>query len=186
MECGFPRKFKMFSEISKCSKWCASTDDHVHGDGKKCVAGVDTIFHARTNKDDATIPTGKCVLLAKNANSASKCNYLSQGGHLEMGEETTKTMNFASQKSYLFKANPIADGIITIVSDKNPNYLQADKKYHHVKANSKDECDPNSHFFVEEVNLNDPCDNEGKTYYDKAHLNVLITHDLYNLSPDFI
>ena len=167
MECGFPRKFKMFSKISACDKWCASTDEHIHGDGDKCSSlFVETIFHARTNKDDATIPTGKCVLLTKNPNDVSKCNYISVGGHLELGDLTTKTMNFASKNDYLFRASPIADGIITIVTDKNGNYLQAESSYHHIKAKSNKECDSYSHFFVEEVTSNDQCDNEGILYHN--------------------
>ena len=155
----------MFSKISACDKWCSSSDDHIHGDGdikkSKCAVGVDTIFHARTNENDSTIPVGKCVLLTKSAKDTSKCKYLYVGDkHLELKDDTSKKVDFNEQNKYVLEASPIADGIITIIANGG-KYLQAESSFHHIKAESNDECDSRSHFFVEEVASNDQCENQG-------------------------
>ena len=133
MDCGFPRKFKMVSKFTTCDKWCASpSDEHIH-DGSDCDGNVGSIFHARTNQEDSTIPSGKCVLLTKSTKDSSKCKYTRvPKDKLELGDDTSEKVDFNEAKDYILEGDIIADGIISIKAVKVGKYLEKDGN--HLKA----------------------------------------------------
>ena len=165
LNCGFPRKFKMVSKFTTCDKWCASpSDEHIH-DGSDCDGNVGSIFHARTNQEDSTIPSGKCVLLTKSTKDSSKCKYARvPKDKLELGDDTSEKVDFNEAKDYILEGDIIADGIISIKAVKVGKYLEKDGNHLKAPKHSPNQCNEDSRIAVEEVTSNDYCDKEGTIY----------------------
>ena len=155
----------MVSKFTTCDKWCASpSDEHIH-DGSDCDGNVGSIFHARTNQEDSTIPSGKCVLLTKSSKDTSKCKYVRvPKDKLELGHDTSEKVDFNEAKDYILEGDIIADGIISIKAVKIGKYLEKDGNHLKAPKDSSNQCDEDARIAVEEVTSNDYCDKEGTIY----------------------
>ena len=163
----------MVAKFNSCGKWCASPkDEHIH-DGSDCDGNTGSIFHARTNQEDSTIPVGKCVLLTKSTKDTSKCKYAKvPKDKLELGDDTSKKVDFNEAKDYVLEGDNIADGIITIKAVKIGKYLEKDGNHLKAPKDSPTQCDEDSRIAIEPVTSNDYCDNEGTIYSNLSIKNL--------------
>ena len=140
---------------------------------KDCDGNTGSVFHAITNKEDSTIPVGKCVLLTRSTKDTSKCKYAKvPKDKLELEDDSSKKVDFNEAKDYVLEGDTIADGVITIKAVKVGKNLEKDGDHLKTPKDSPKQCDEDSRIAIEVVTANDYCDNEG-TFYS-----ILFSKDL--------